>query len=141
MTTPTRDPAGDAVRTDPHADDPRRTGRTYAIPFERVWSTALRLAGGGLSRWALASADDEAGVIEATCTTLVFRFVDDVRVDIGLDDDAQTRVDVAWTTRSGAPALGRGARTIGRFLKALDAGLEATEAQVLDARRRPTWSA
>lgn len=106
--------------TAPDADDPRLRGRTYAVPFERVWQSALALAGGELPRWTLVEADDHAGYIRAEATTLVRRDVDDVRIHIALDEDAQTRVDLAVTAREPRFDLGRSARRIHRFLRALD---------------------
>lgn len=118
--------------TDPAAKHRDLRGRTYAIPFETVWSAALALASGGLPRWRVARADDQEGIIEAESTTLVFRFVDDVRVEIGLDENAQTRVDVHSASRVGRGDLGRNARTIRRFARALDRAVGATPALVLD---------
>lgn len=132
---------GNSVRTDPFSEDPRLRGRTYAIAFDRVWNAALALADGGLRRWRVTEADDEEGVILAESKTLLFRFVDDVRVDVTLDDNGQTRVDVASASRKGSGDLGANARRVGRFLKALDRRLEATPAQILDARRRPNFTA
>ncbi len=129
------------AETDPHARDPRLRGRTYAIPFERVWRAALALVDGGLTRWTLVEADDEEGTIHAESKTLVFRFVDDVHVEIGLDENGQTRVDVRSASRVGKADLGRNPRTIGTFLKRLDQALDAGPGQILDATREPTWSA
>lgn len=129
-----------AVETDPLAGDPRLRGRSYAIPFDRVWTAALALAGGGLPRWRVLTADDQAGSIEAEATTRVFRIVDDVRIRVGLDENGQTRVDLGWSSRNGRAGLGRGHRIAGRFTAALDRALEARPAQILDATRRPTWS-
>ena len=126
--------------TDPCHADPRLRGRTYAIPFDRVWTESLALAGGGLSRWRVLHADDEAGLIHAGSTTLVFRFVDDVRISITLDENAQTRVDLESRSRKGRGDLGRNPRTLRRFLRALDRRLGATSREILDASHVPTWS-
>jgi len=128
------------AETDPHADDPRLRGRTYAIAFHRVWEAAVTLADGGLTRWELTEADDEAGTIHAESTTRLFGFVDDVHIDIGLDQNGQTRVDVRSASRVGKADLGRNPRTIGSFLQALDQALEAGPEQILDATREPTWT-
>jgi len=129
------------ARTDPHAEDPRLHGRTYAIPFERVWYAALGLADGGLRGWRVMRADDEAGTIQAESRTPVFRFVDDVDVEVGLDANGQTRVDLRSASRVGKADLGRNPRTIGRFLTRLDRALDARPDQILDATRAPTWTA
>lgn len=128
-------------RTDPAAEDPRLRGRTYAIPFERVWRAAVALADGGLMRWSLTAADDMAGVIHAQWTTFPLRRISDVRIEIRLDANAQTRVDVRARSRGGRGDLGANARAIGFFLRRLDRALQAGPAHVLDATRVPSRSA
>lgn len=130
-----------SVATDPFAEDPRLRGRTYAISFDRVWNGALALAGGGLKRWRVVEADDEEGVILAESKTMVLRFVDDVRIDVTLDENGQTRVDMASASRKGRGDLGKNARRVGRFLRELDRALEAKPSQILDATRQPNFTA
>lgn len=108
------------AETSPDAEDPRLRGRTYTIPFEDVWRAALSLASGGLRGWHLVSADDREGLIVAEAKTLVFRFVDDVRIRIALDADAQTRVDARSASRAGRVDFGTNARRIARFGRRLD---------------------
>jgi hypothetical protein len=129
------------AETDPHADDRRLLGRTYAIPFERVWQAALGLADGGISRWRVVEADDQDGTIHAESKTLVFRFVDDVHISVGLDENGQTRVDLRSASRVGKGDLGRNPRTIGSFLKKLDRALDAHPGQILDPTKDPPWTA
>lgn len=100
--------------------DPRLRGRTYAVPFEQVWQTALALANGGLRRWNVIDSDDTEGVINAESRTFVWRFVDDVRIRISLDEDAQTRVDVESRSRKGRSDFGKNARRVAHYLRALD---------------------
>jgi len=125
--------------TDPASPDRRIRGRTYAIPFEAVWQASTRIAEGGLRGWSILTADDQSGEIEAVCKTLVFRFEDDVRVEIRLDENGQTRVDLWSASRIGRGDLGRNRRTIGRFLRRLDRSLDAQPGQILDATRAPAW--
>jgi hypothetical protein len=125
--------------TDPTSTDRRLRGRTYAIPFEAVWSAAIRLASGELRGWSLSSADDQEGVIEGSAKPLLFGGPSEVRIEIGLDENAQTRVD-AWSNSGGTRGdLGRSRRTLGRFFRALDRGLAAGPGQILDPTRTPTW--
>lgn len=125
--------------TDPTSTDRRLTGRTYAIPFEDVWSAANRLASGELGRWSLLSADDQEGVIEGTAKPLLFGSPCEVRIEIGLDENAQTRVD-AWSSSGGTRGdLGRSRRSLGRFFRALDRALAVRPGQILDPTRAPTW--
>ena len=58
------------AETSPDERDPRLRGRTYAIPFDRVWEAARALASGGLRRWQIIESDDYEGVIRATSTIL-----------------------------------------------------------------------
>ncbi len=108
------------VETDREAADPRLRSRTYAVPFDGVWTEALRLADGGLARWSVIRADDARGEIEAEARTLLLRLVDDVRVTIRLDENAQTRVDVSSRSRKGRGDFGTNARRVHRFLTRLD---------------------
>ena len=129
------------AETDPRAEDWRLRGRTYAIPFDRVWNAALGLCGGGLPRWSLVSADDHQGVIRARALTRVLRRLQDVRVTIGLDENGQTRVDVASITLNRKRDLGSNPRGIHRFLRELDGKLGATREQILDPTRQPQFTA
>ena len=102
------------------APDPHLRGRTYAVPFERVWQAALALAGGRLRGWRVVDADDQEGVIRAEARRRFGRACDDVIVNIGLDADAQTRVDAVSSAREGWTDLGANARRLRRFFRALD---------------------
>jgi len=131
---------GPTLRTDPRAGDPRIRGRTYAIPFERVWRAALALAGGGLNGWRLLTADEDGGVVDAEATSRILRRRSAIRVEIGLDENAQTRVDVGARALTGRfPHLGRNARFVGGFLTHLDRELGARADHILDPNRRPAW--
>jgi hypothetical protein len=125
--------------TDPTSEDERLLGRTYAIPFDRVWQAATRLAGGGLKGWSLWVADDREGLIEAS-TQFLIGPAGDVRVTIGLDHNAQTRVDLVWISRSQRGDMGRSRRSIGRFLRGLDEMLDVGPGQILDPTRAPAWA-
>ena len=121
------------AETDPASLDERLVGRTYAIPFDVVWGAATRLAGGELRRWSISSDDDLSGVIAAGTLPRFFGLGDRVRIDIRLDENAQTRVDIRGTSRSERPDFGRNRRAIGRFLGKLDEALDAKPGQILDA--------
>lgn len=125
--------------TDPRSDDTRLRGRTYAIPFDLVWRASVALCGGGLRGWRLLSADDERGVIEAVSTPLLPIFDDDVRVEIRLDENAQTRVDLWSAAQKNRPHLGRNRRVIGHFLRSLDRSLDAPPGQILDPLDMTEW--
>jgi hypothetical protein len=125
--------------TDPTSPDRRLKGRTYAIPFEDVWNASVRLASRELRRWSLLGADDQEGVIEAEAHPILFGGPCRIRIEIGLDENAQTRVD-AWSSTGGTRGdLGRSRRTLGRFFRALDRALEASPGQILDPTCQPAW--
>lgn len=123
------------AHTDPSAADRRLRGRTYAIPFDAVWTASLDVARGRIRGWTVVETDDERGVIRAESVTLLWRFVDDVRISIGLDENGQTRVDVESASRVGKGDLGRNPRTIGTFLRRLDKELAVRPGHVLDPTR------
>ena len=108
--------------TDPDADDPRLRGRSYAVPFAEVWAVALDIAQ-KMPGWMVTSSDPRAGEIVAEATTRLWKFTDDVWVRMSLDEDGQTRVDLASSSRKGGADLGTNARRIARFLRSLDARL------------------
>ena len=129
------------TETDPFAADRRLRGRTYAITFERVWTAAVALCGGALPRWSLLCANDQAGIIRAQALTRVFRRPHDIEIRIRLDENGQTRVDVASVLLNSGRDLGANARRIAAFLNGLDAQLGATGDQILDATRAPQFTA
>lgn len=116
--------------TDPEAADRRLRGRTYAIPFDKVWSASLALAT-VLPRWSVVRADDQTGEIRAEARPLFLRTPSDVTIRIRLDEDAQTRVDLQSRTRDDKRDFGTNARRVARFLTRLDRRLEVRPSQIL----------
>ena len=127
------------VATDPLATDGRLRGRTYAIPFEHVWTAATRLAAGELRGWSMLSADDGEGVIEAAAEPLVWGGPHRVSIEIGLDENAQTRVDARSKSHGQHGYLGRNRRMLGRFFRRLDRSLAVEPGQILDPTLSPAW--
>jgi len=125
--------------TDPTSSDHRLRGRTYAIPFDDVWRAATSLASGTLRGWMLLSADDQEGVIEASTRTRLLGFRGEVRIEIGLDENAQTRVDAQSISMTRRGDLGRSRRALARFFRELDRALSAEPSKILDATRAPAW--
>jgi uncharacterized protein (DUF1499 family) len=107
------------ARTSENAEDPRLRGRTYMVPFARVWDEIIKMIETH-PRWKLIRADEGSGRIHAEASTPVFRLVDDVRFKLRLDDNALTRVDMWSSSRVGRGDLGTNARRIGKFLQRLD---------------------
>ncbi len=125
--------------TDPEAVDLRLVGRTYAIPFEDVWQAALSLCAGGLRGWTVLASDDQRGVIEAVSRLPILGLEEDVRVEIQLDENAQTRVDLWSASHKNRANLRRHRRVIGKFLRGLDRRLSANPGQILDPTITPAW--
>jgi hypothetical protein len=136
-----RDNPQPAARTDPLSGDVRLRGRTYAIPFDRVWTVACTLANGGMRRWTLVLVDDEKGRIDAEATTLALRLRDRVHVDVELDENGLTRVDVSVTPERPWLDLGRSRRMVSRFVRRLDQGVRAAAVEIIDPTRMPSWRA
>ena len=122
------------ARIDAHANDPDLCGRTYAIPFGAVWDATVALAKGELRGWQIVSRDERAGVIVAHVDGRVLPFRSRVEISIGLDHNAQTRVDASARGRKGGIDLGVNTRRIRRLLRFLDRALGAQPHQILDAR-------
>jgi uncharacterized protein (DUF1499 family) len=113
------------VQTDARARDPRLRGRTYAVPFARVWDAAVALAN-EMPRWRVTVTDEDRGLIQAEAETRFLGFVDDVTIRIRLDDNAWTRVDMLSASRRGWTDFGTNRRRVLHFLERLDARLGLT---------------
>jgi hypothetical protein len=127
--------------TDRRSPDPALRGRTYTIPFDRVWNAALQLAGGGLRGWRVVHQDDKSGHISAVAPRAFIGRPADVLVSVRLDADGQTRVDVESTSRASKRDWGMNRRRIRRLMSALDQKLGATPAQILDDSQELTPTA
>jgi hypothetical protein len=126
---------GSDVRTDPGSPDPALRGRTYAIPFDRVWNAALASADGKLRGWKVVRSDDVSGVLDVEVESALGKRFSDVRVRVGLDSNGQTRVDAQASERKGSVELGGNRRRLRRFMRALDEQLAATPGQILHEAR------
>ena len=122
------------AHTHPEHPDNRLRGRTYAIPFAKVWAAIAHLASGGLRGWITVVADEDIGILRAECQSPLFRSVDDVEVRMSLDENALTRVDMSSMSRFEKGDLGRNARRIRNFFRVLDRKIEAGPGKVLDPR-------
>jgi hypothetical protein len=120
------------AHTHPRHEDPSLRGRTYVIPFAKVWDEATAMASGGLRGWTLLEAAEDLGVFRAEAKTLIFGFVDDVEFRISLDENAQTRVDMTSESRKGKGDLGMNARRIRKFFRILDKRVGAGPGMILD---------
>ena len=83
-----------------------------AAAFQNAWNAARAM------NWAIAAAAEKEGRIEATATTRVLRFKDDVIIRI-TPHDSSTRVDVRSVSRLGRNDFGTNAKRIRRFFDSL----------------------
>jgi len=119
------------VSTAPDYPRPRLRGRTYAIPFDDVWTAAMALVA-DLRGWSAVRADDEAGAIDISRRYFLGGRKQKIRVRIRLDACGQTRVDIRVEARKvffGRSYLGRS--TVNRFLRRLDLAVEALPGLIL----------
>jgi uncharacterized protein (DUF1499 family) len=72
-----------------------------------------------LPRWALASKSPEAGTLHATHKTLVWRFVDDIRLDFRPHGERGTIITGRSRSRIGTGDLGQNARNLRELTAAL----------------------
>jgi len=117
---------GNRAATSADSVDPALRGRTYTIPFDRVWSAIIALADGGMKGWRVTRADPSSGVIEAEAETRFRKRVDDIRFRIGLDSAGWTRLDLVSASRSAGADFGVNRRRIRTFLTHLDRKLSST---------------
>ena len=94
-----------------------------SLPAEQVFEKALAVAQ-GMERWQLLNSDAASGRIEATATSRIFRFVDDVVIRVR-DDAGETVVDVRSRSRMGQSDLGANSARIRAYLSNLQAALGA----------------
>ena len=127
------------VHTEAGSTDPELRGRTYTIPFETVWQCSVDIVNGGLRGWSLWRANDQTGVIVALARTPILGTEADVRIEVGLDTNGQTRVDATAKSRTGKGHWGRARRLVRRLQKELDQRLGARPDQILDPTRLPEY--
>ena len=76
--------------------------RAAALARERGWETAL--------------VDDRAGIVEATATSLFFRFKDDIAIRVRPAPGGGSLVDMRSISRVGASDVGMNAKRVRAFL-------------------------
>jgi len=121
------------AQTHPDHPDARLRGRSYAIAFERVWSSALIVAEEDVQGWSVQRWDDRSGTITVEGHSRFPTRVDEIQIRVTLDPNAQTRLDVRSIALKGTFDLGRSTRRIGEFLRMLDRKLGPSEEEILPA--------
>lgn len=90
-----------------------RTVRVATSPAETVRRAAALARERG---WATALVDDRAGIVEATETSLFFRFKDDVVIRVRPAPDGGSLVDMRSISRVGGSDVGMNAKRVRAFL-------------------------
>lgn len=109
-----------ATRPD-HPDLSLRT-RSYEQRSEILFATLLDIIK-ALPLWEVLQSDLQKGLIQATRTTRLFHFVDDIEIQITKKSAQEVEVDVRSASRVGKGDLGQNARNIRQLLKKLDQSL------------------
>ena len=94
-------------------------GRVYASPFARVWD-ALHEEIRGRRYWSLVHADEELGLLTATCRSWRPWEVSHLTVWVRLDENALTRVDMRSWCRSSWALPGGNRRRVRALVSRLD---------------------
>jgi uncharacterized protein (DUF1499 family) len=100
------------VRTGATPQYPDLQPQRFAQPYDRVFDAALTTA--RAQGWDVTTNDRDRGHIEAVSTTRLFRFKDDVTIDVTRDGDSAV-VNVRSHSRIGKGDFGTNARRIRRF--------------------------
>jgi uncharacterized protein (DUF1499 family) len=119
FSNPGRTYPGDEFAQAQHSAYPDLTPIRVATPPDAAYAAALGAAQG--LGWAIVREDAAAGVIEATDTTEIFRFVDDVVIRVR-PEAAGSKVDVRSKSRDGKGDMGANAARIRAFREKLGAG-------------------
>ena len=108
-----------------HARYPDIAPALYAQAPATIFQAALAAA--KTMQWDIAAAVESEGRIEATATTRLLRFKDDVVIRLRADADADastsnygTRLDIRSASRVGSSDFGANAKRIHRFLQTID---------------------
>lgn len=96
--------------------------QNYTQPGNVVFAAAEKIAAS--SGWAIAAAIPSEGRIEATATTRIYGYQDDVVIRIRPTMEGTTELDVRSASRVGGGDLGANAARISVFLSAMDAALQ-----------------
>jgi len=95
----------------------------FAHPSSTIFQAALTVA--NTMQWEVAAAVEAEGRIEATATTRLMRFKDDVVIRIRPTVDG-AKLDIRSASRVGSSDLGTNARRIHRFCRALNNHLKTS---------------
>lgn len=109
------------VEPDPGSEFPERRPRAYAVAPDRLFDAALaacrRLA------WNVAAAEPETGTIHAVVVTPLWRFKDDVHIQVQTADDGTGILLLRSSSRVGKGDLGANTRHVLDLVEAVDGAL------------------
>ncbi|NOY84803.1 MAG: DUF1499 domain-containing protein [Nitrospirae bacterium] len=100
-------------------DDPSLRTRNYSVSYEVFFARLLDVSG-ALPRWQVLSHDSTTGKIVATRTSRLFRFVDDIQIQLIKKGDQAVSLDLHSASRVGKGDFGQNARNIRELLDQLD---------------------
>lgn len=107
------------AKTQPEHNDPSLRTRTYSLPYDAFFAKLLSVIE-TLPGWQLVAQDLEKGEILATRKSRLFRFVDDVRIQILKKGERKIVLDLHSASRVGKGDFGQNARNIRELLNELD---------------------
>ena len=96
---------------------PGLVGLTLDVPAAQAFDRALKAV--KTEGWSVAVAEPDQGHIEATATTALFGFRDDVSIRVERIGPKRSRIDMRSVSRQGVSDLGTNAARIRRFLHLL----------------------
>ena len=111
-----------ATRTD--SPEPELRPRSYRKPMSEVLAAA-QSAVGAIPRWKVEEVSEKDSKIHATRTTGLFRFVDDIYIDVAAGADGRLELNVHSKSRVGKGDFGQNRRNILELMKQLDARVKA----------------
>lgn len=89
------------------------------MPYDLCFATLLTVID-KLPRWRTLSQNRETGEILAMRSSRLFRFIDDIQIQILKKNEHELTVDLSSTSRVGKGDFGQNARNIRTFFVALD---------------------
>ena len=105
------------AQTSPDHSDPTLRTRYVSHAYDPVFEAVLE-AVRTLPRWKIVGQERVTGSIRAERQTRLFKFVDDVRIEITQSDDGKIAVNLSSQSRVGKGDFGQNARNIREFLAA-----------------------
>ncbi len=107
------------ANTQPDHSDPSLRTRHYPLSYDVFFAKLVHVIK-SLPRWQVVAQDLEKGEILATRRSRLFRFVDDVRIQISKKGENEIALDLHSASRVGKGDLGQNARNIRELLHRLD---------------------